>query len=92
MLVAEKVESISHSETSTRNEETNFYVHGEVEQALRTKGYQCLRGIEISVYYRVAFLRGHVPSFHMKQVAQTAARVVPGVCEVRNELNVVCPR
>jgi len=92
MLIAEHFGIISHSDASTRSEGTDFFLPGEVERALRSKGYPGLRGIEISVHYGVAFLRGHVPSFHLKQVAQTAARSVFGVREVRNELNVVCSR
>ncbi len=92
MLIAEQLESISYSDAATRNEGTDFFLPGDVARALRSTGYQCLRGIEVIVDYGVAILRGHVSSFHMKQVAQTVARVVPGVREVRNELNVVCQR
>ena len=92
MFIADQLESISHSDASTRGEETVFFLPGEVERALRSTGYRGLRSIEISVYYQVVFLRGQVPSFHMKQVAQTVARSVSGVREVRNELNVVCSR
>ena len=92
MFIAEQLESISHSDASNHSVGTDFFLPGEVERVLRSTGYSCLRDIEISVHHEVVFLRGRVPSFHMKQVAQTAARSVSGVGEVCNELNVVCSR
>ena len=90
MFIAEQSENISHSGAVSCNEGTGLFLPSEVEQVLQSAGYQGLRGVKIVVHYGVVFLRGHVPSFHMKQVAQTAARSVSGVHEVRNELNVVC--
>ena len=92
MFGAATLENTSHSYTLPRNTANDFFLLDEIEQAIRSKGYQGLSNVEISVFYGVAFLRGRVSSFHMKQVAQTAARVVPGVYEIRNELNVVCPQ
>jgi osmotically-inducible protein OsmY len=37
-------------------------------------------------------LRGRVPSYYMKQVAQATALAVTGVRGLRNELEVVSPR
>ena len=92
MFIAEQSESISHSDAVSCNEGTDFVLPSEVEQVLQSTGYQGLRGVKIAVHYGVVFLRGHVPSFHMKQVAQTSARSVSGVREVRNELNVARSR
>jgi osmotically-inducible protein OsmY len=92
MFIAEQLESLSNSDAATRNEGTDFSLVNEVKRALRSTGYQGLRGVEILVHYGVVFLRGQVSSFHLKQVAQTAPRALSGVREVRNELNVVCSR
>ena len=63
----------------------------DVEQALRASGYSALRGVDVVAISGVVFLQGCVPSYHMKQVAQAAVMSMPGVCEVRNELDVVYP-
>ena len=64
----------------------------EVESALRATGYLTLRGVDVISHYGIVFLRGRVPSYHMKQLAQAAAAGVPGIREIRNELDVVSRR
>jgi osmotically-inducible protein OsmY len=92
MFISERLERITDSDAVIRNDGTDDILPNEVERVLQSTGYQDLRGNEIFVHYGVVFLRGQVPSFHMKQVAQTAARSVSGVREVRNELNVLYSR
>jgi osmotically-inducible protein OsmY len=62
-----------------------------VERALRATGYRPLRGIRVTVEGRLVILRGRVPSYYLKQVAQTTAMAVPGVVQVRNDLEVGPP-
>ena len=62
-----------------------------VERALRATGYGPLRGIEVTVRARLVILGGQVPSYYLKQVAQTTALAVPGTHQVRNDLDVVRP-
>jgi osmotically-inducible protein OsmY len=62
-----------------------------VERALRATGYGPLRAIEVTVRARLVILGGRVPSYHLKQVAQTAAMAVPGTGQVRNDLDVSRP-
>ena len=62
-----------------------------VERALRATGYGSLRGIEVTVHARLVILDGRVPSYYLKQVAQTTALAVPGACQVRNDLDVSRP-
>jgi hypothetical protein len=62
-----------------------------VERAVRATGYPSLRTIEVAACERLVILRGRVPSYYMKQMAQATAVAVPGVCEVRNDLDVVAP-
>jgi osmotically-inducible protein OsmY len=59
--------------------------------ALRATGYAPLRGVEVTVHERLVILRGHVPSYHLKQVAQGTALAVLGAQEVRNDLEVDQP-
>jgi osmotically-inducible protein OsmY len=62
-----------------------------VERAVRATGYPSLRAIEVAASQRLIILRGRVPSYYMKQMAQAAAVAVPGVCDLRNDLDVVTP-
>jgi osmotically-inducible protein OsmY len=63
-----------------------------VERALRATGYGPLRGIEVTVHARLVILGGRVPSYYLKQVAQTTALAVPGARQVRNDLDVGRPQ
>ena len=63
-----------------------------VERALRATGYGPLRDIGVTVHERLVILSGRVPSYHLKQIAQTTALTVPGAHHVRNELDVGLPR
>jgi osmotically-inducible protein OsmY len=62
-----------------------------VESALCATGYGPLRGIEVTVHARLVILGGRVPSYYLKQVAQTTALAVPGTRQVRNDLYVSRP-
>ena len=59
-----------------------------VIEALRASGYRAMRNIDVTVAKGMVILRGRVPSYYLKQIAQTAARSVRGVYELCNELDV----
>jgi osmotically-inducible protein OsmY len=63
----------------------------QVERALCATGYGPLRGIKVTVHARLVLLGGRVPSYYLKQVAQTTALAVPGARQVRNDLDVSRP-
>jgi osmotically-inducible protein OsmY len=63
-----------------------------VERALRAAGYGPLRGVQVTVHARLVILGGRVPSYYLKQVAQTIALAVPGARHVRNDLDVGRPQ
>jgi hypothetical protein len=63
-----------------------------VERALRATGYGPLRGIAVTVQARLVILSGRVPSYYLKQIAQTIALAVAGACQVRNDLDVGGPQ
>ena len=62
-----------------------------VERALCATGYGPLRNIGVTVHARLVILAGRVPSYYLKQVAQTIALTVPGAHQVRNDLEVSRP-
>jgi osmotically-inducible protein OsmY len=59
-----------------------------VEHALRATGYESLRVIQVTVQARLIILGGRVPTYYLKQVAQTTALAVPGAQQIRNGLEV----
>lgn len=67
----------------------DLHLAGRVEHALYATGYVPLRNIEIAVLARLVTLAGRVPSYYLKQVAQTAALSVPGIHQICNDLKVV---
>jgi osmotically-inducible protein OsmY len=62
-----------------------------VGRALCATGYGSLREIEVTAHARFVTLRGRVSSYYLKQVAQATAMAVPGVRQVRNDLDVDLP-
>jgi osmotically-inducible protein OsmY len=69
----------------------NRELAGQVKEALRQTGYAALRAVRVFTDGQVLVLQGRVPSYHLKQVAQTAAMDVAGVREMHNELEVSIP-
>jgi osmotically-inducible protein OsmY len=59
-----------------------------VAHALRETGYPALREVKIAVRRRMIRLNGRVPSYYLKQVAQTTALAVPGIQCIDNDLEV----
>lgn len=57
-----------------------------VREALRSTGYAPLGRVQVGSSRGDVTLRGMVPTYHLKQVAQTACRSVPGVRSISNEL------
>ncbi len=55
---------------------------------LRNSPYRALRGVTCECDQGILLLRGHLPSFYHKQLAQEAVVRVRGVEEVVNEIEV----
>jgi osmotically-inducible protein OsmY len=60
-----------------------------VERALRANGYPALRTIEVSVEDRRVVLKGRIPSYYVKQMAQAVTLAVSEVQELSNEVEVI---
>ena len=69
-----------------------FQEIAEIAQAvLRRSSHSELRDVSCDFSGGVLTLRGHVPSYHLKQLAQASVADVPGVVEVHNRVEVVMP-
>jgi osmotically-inducible protein OsmY len=62
-----------------------------VGRALRATGYPPLRATDVAVREGLVILRGRVPSYYLKQIAQATVLAVPGVQELCNDLDVARP-
>ena len=60
-------------------------------QVLRQSSYFELRDVSCEFSGGILTLRGRVPSYHLKQLAQASVVDVPGVVEVHNRVEVVTP-
>ncbi len=69
----------------------NPLVQAEAQSRLRRSGYNELHLVSCELHEGVLTLRGHVSSFHLKQVAQTLVRDLDGVGEINNRLEVATP-
>jgi osmotically-inducible protein OsmY len=63
-----------------------------IECILRASGFGSLSNLEITVHVGLVILEGRVPTYYLKQVAQAIVLALPGVQQVRNDLNVVRPK
>ena len=62
-----------------------------VRQCLQDASYYSLRRISCEFHEGILFLRGRVPSYYLKQVAQEIIRKIDGVEEIANRLEVAEP-
>jgi hypothetical protein len=67
-------------------DEHDEHLEAQVDRALRRTGYSELRRVSFLAQGERAVLTGVVPTYYLKQVAQTAALTVPGVRTLRNEI------
>ncbi len=61
------------------------------EQWLRHANYLELRNVSCDYHKGVLTLRGRVPSYYLKQLAQALLEGLEGVLELNNQLDVVMP-
>ena len=59
------------------------------ERRLQESGHGCVRCVSCHYHQGVLALRGRVPSFYLKQVAQTVVGQIDGVIEILNQVEVV---
>jgi osmotically-inducible protein OsmY len=69
----------------------DFCLAERIERALCASGYGPLRDLGVAVHARLVILRGRVPTYYLKQLAQATALAVPGTYQVRNDLDVGRP-
>jgi osmotically-inducible protein OsmY len=66
-------------------------IRREAEARFRRSGYLALSDVACDVHDGVVHLRGRLPSYYLKQVAQAVAAEVEGVRLVVNRIEVTAP-
>jgi osmotically-inducible protein OsmY len=61
------------------------------ERCLRSNPYQALKNVSCDYRDGVLLLRGCLPSYYLKQVAQEAVASLEGVHRIDNQIQVVSP-
>ena len=61
----------------------------EIAGALRNTGYRQLLDLQVRVDGHDVILRGRLPSFYLKQVAQHTVSILPGVNVVLDAIDVI---
>ncbi len=77
---------------STKSDPRSRSVADEVVGRLRSCGHPALQYVQVSEESRTIVLEGTVPSFYLKQLAQTLAQTVDGVARVVNGTTVTPQR
>ena len=78
-----------HSVRLTSSLPSDAQLARQVEQALRSRGYRCLREIKVQVHEELVILGGCVHSYYLKQLAQEAVMALPGNHCVHNNVEVI---
>ena len=69
---------------------TDHQLEDDLYHAFRTAGYAQLRHIGITQQNGHVALQGRVPTYFLKQLAQSLAAALPGVQVVNNHIEVAC--
>ncbi len=86
-----KMSSARNLRPSSRSTELDGDLVARVAGRLRKSGYPALRRVSCESHEGVLVLRGHVPSYYLKQVAQELVRGVEGAEMILNKVE-VCAR
>jgi len=72
--------------TEARNPQTDL-----VERCLRSNPYLALKNISCDLLDGVLVLRGCLPTYYLKQIAQEAVASLEGIERIDNQIQVVTP-
>lgn len=74
--------------TETRGPSTDAAVESEIQQLLDRSNYLAIRRVRCEFHDGRLILNGRVPTYYLKQVAQTIVRQVPAVRRIDNRVDV----
>jgi len=82
------VATLTDREIATKARPPAIAIDRKVEDLLRRSGYLALRDVSCVVLGDVLYLRGCLPSYYLKQVAQEVAASVAGASRLINVIEV----
>ena len=71
---------------------TDERIVDQVHQALHASGYGQLRKLQVHCDHGRVTLQGRLPTYYLKQVAQSLVDTVPGVHDIDNDVSVYSPK
>lgn len=74
--------------TETRGPSADAAVESEIQQLLDRSNYLAIRRVRCEFHDGRLILNGRVPTYYLKQVAQTIVRQVPAVRRIDNRVDV----
>ena len=88
--------TLTYADRERRGAATGTSVHDRrIEEAaeghLRRSGYLALRNIGCNCREGVVTLRGCLPTYYLKQIAQHVVAELEGVCGIINQIEVLAP-
>jgi osmotically-inducible protein OsmY len=78
--------------SSATDDNTDQQLECDLCQAFQTVGYAQLRHIDINCHDGNVTLQGNVPTYFLKQLAQSLALSRTNVTSVDNRIEVICPQ
>lgn len=81
-----------HDEQPMSPLETRQAIERAAGTRLRQSGYHRVRSVSCRFQHGVLILEARVPSYYLKQIAQTRVHGLAGVAELDNRVQVVTPR
>jgi osmotically-inducible protein OsmY len=84
MVVATGIATLDSQDHVIYPVDPDAIVRSAAKHALQATGYRCLGQVDCEVSGGVVQLRGELPSYFLKQVAQESVRQVKGIRGVRN--------
>jgi len=90
-LIGERKQLEEHTKRSVLSPSKKEILEADARSKLRRSCYQQVQCVLCEFHEGVLTLRGRVPSYYLKQIAQTLVLKIDGVDEVNNRLEVVWP-
>ena len=66
----------------------DLVLHARIQQALKSSGYKALRNLGVTTNEGHVYLQGRVPTYYLKQVAQTKVMALDEVETLENAISV----
>jgi osmotically-inducible protein OsmY len=91
MTAGKEITMFSTNPDRPEPETTQFSINELAEKRLHSNPYSALKGVSCDCLDGVLFLRGCLPTYHLKQLAQEVVGGLEGVGRIDNQIRVLTP-